>query len=161
MWDGHCCAYNTSTTRSLASIFAVRLAGNPWWENETVVEAHAGPWNRTRIGADAGNPAEVEEYLGEVLEAAAWNVALNESERRMLALGQHPLSVRPAGLVGHWNLRTPYTRSWIGTHQLTATGEPRILTAPYRSVGRRVWRSMIGRPAGALVMEGYRMVAAA
>jgi hypothetical protein len=160
LWDAEAISAPDGTHQSLAGVFSSRGGGGDWWEDSTIVAAFGAGWNRTRIGRIADAQASQSAVHGEVLCVAAWNVALTLSELKMLALGQHPLSVRPASLVAYWPLLGMNLVSWIaGPAALAVTGEPRVGTLPGNRSLDSSWHRKEARPVMATVMRARRMTA--
>lgn len=161
LWDGAVIDALDGTHQSANAWFSQRAGGGGDYEDEDDVTAAFGAgWDRTRIGRIVGTQGGQSAVHGEVLDAAAWNIKLTLAERRMLVLGQHPLSVRPGSLIAYWPMRGMNLRSWIVLPvDLVINGFPKPGTLPGNRILHGVWSRMEAVPLSATVMQARRMTA--
>lgn len=89
--------------------------------NETTALTPSGI-DRTIIGAQKSLDAAQDFMWGRIAHAAIWNVALEDAEVRMLAMGALPTSIRPFSLQAYWPLNTAAPIDVWNNFHLTKTG---------------------------------------
>lgn len=101
--------------------------------------------NSTVIGVDySTGPSISRPFLGQLAEAALWNIALSDSDFAMLAAGISPLLVHPEALVAYWplignnspenNLKSNSATMSI-TGSLSKSAHPRIYMPKRKLIG--------------------------
>ena len=123
--------YSSNTWHHAIAVFTSDTSRDVYIDNGSVGNSTVskGPANfdRTIIG-QIGHSSQGNYFSGLIAEAAVWNIALNTSERQMLADGFSPLWVRPDSLVNYWPLIGRYSPEIdvVGGINLTLTNTPSV-----------------------------------
>lgn len=92
-WHHGCAVFTSATSRTIYLDHAT--SGT----NTTNITPNAALINRTNLASQWGSGARGVTANGEIMEAAIWNVALEDAEIKALAQGFKPTQIRPNALV--------------------------------------------------------------